>query len=157
MINLTYTVHKVNIGKGKTKCVLKGKLHGTMLFYDMTSIGKYVELIHPEVGDLVIIDFPDDKNREQYELTEVLDKQMTSDGINPCMHKYVWKCKAKRYRNQYENVPENEANERVEEILIKDQVIREEVAKKISVYDDGQDKVYGGYDGTITEYDKETA
>ena len=64
MINLTYTVHKVSIGNGKTKCILKGKLHGTMLFYDIASIGKYVELIHPEVGDLVVIDFPDEKNRE---------------------------------------------------------------------------------------------
>ena len=157
MINLTYTVHKVSIGNGKTKCVLKGKLHGTMLFYDIAGIGKYVELIHPEVGDLVVIDFPDEKNREQYELTEVLDKQMTADGINPFMHKYIWKCKAKRYRNQYEEAPENEANERVEEQLLKDQVIREEIAKKISVYEDGEDRVYGGYDGTITEYDKETA
>lgn len=50
----------------------------------------------------------------------------------------------------------NEANERVEESLMEEQVMREEAAKKISVYEDGQDKVYGGYDGTMTEYDKET-
>ena len=39
MIHLTYTVHKVNIGNGKTKCVLKGKLHGTEITCWRVTVG----------------------------------------------------------------------------------------------------------------------
>ena len=73
-------------------------------------------MIHPDVGDIVTIDFPNDQSRQQFEITECFDKNLASDGINPLMHKYVWKCKAKRYVNSGEDFPEkNEANERWKE------------------------------------------
>ena len=85
-----------------TKCILHGKIHGAVLFYDIMKVGKYIELIHPEVGDVVAIDFPDDKNKEVYEITECYDKQLTTDGISPLLHKYVWKCKARRRIDSYD-------------------------------------------------------
>ena len=140
-----------------TKSLLKGKVHGSILFYDLNAIGKYADMIHPEVGDIVTIDFPDDRNREQYEITDCYDKSLQSDGISPLLHKYIWKCKAKRYANSYEDIgEENEANERLEEKLKYDQVIDEEVAEKISLYDDGDEAAYGGYHGVIKSYDKQS-
>ena len=127
------------------------------MFYDLNAIGKYADMIHPEVGDIVTIDFPDDRNREQYEITDCYDKSLQSDGISPLLHKYIWKCKAKRYANSYEDIgEENEANERLEEKLKYDQVIDEEVAEKISLYDDGDEAAYGGYHGVIKSYDKQS-
>jgi hypothetical protein len=74
MLFLTYKVDKVAIGNNKFKYILNGKIHGNILFFDVTSLGKYAEMIHPTVGDIVAIDFPDENNREKYEITECFDK-----------------------------------------------------------------------------------
>lgn len=144
MLFLTYKITKVKVGETETgedinKFYLTGKLHGSVLFFDTDMLGKYAEKIHPMVGDIVEIDFPDDKNREKYEITECFDKQMTQDGINPLLHKYVWKCKARRYINSYEEgapASELEGDELVEEMHRLDQTISEEVAEDASMYPD---------------------
>lgn len=159
LIQLTYKVLKVNNDDGSYKSLLSGYIHGSVLFYDIDHLGKYVNLIHPDVGDIVEIDFPDDKNREKYEITDCFDKQLTQDGINPLLHKYIWKCKARRYTNSYEeNTPQTEADDRVNEMQKYTTVTTEEVAEAISMYDTisgdiKEDAAYGGYDGVITEYD----
>ena len=117
MLFLTFTVDNTVDAYGKHKFILHGKLHGNVLFYDLNKVGKYMDKIHPEVGDIVTIDFPDENNREQYEITDAFDKQLQSDGISPLLHKYIWKCKAKRHINSYEeSVPTNDADEAVQEM-----------------------------------------
>lgn len=159
-IMLTYKVEKLLVDpsedddRKKYRCILKGKLHGAILFYDLSEVGKYADQLHPYVGDVVSIDFPDEKNREKYEITECIDKQLTQDGINPLLHKYVWKCKAKRYNNSHEAIEPNEGDDRLEERLQQAAVVREDLAKKISIYDDGQDAVYGGYERLDVDFDK---
>lgn len=72
------------------------------------------------------------------------------------LHKYIWKCKARRYVNSYEDIgEENEANERLEEKIRHQQVVDEQIADKISLYDEGDQEAYGGYNGVIDNYDKE--
>lgn len=117
MLFLTFVVDEVELGGGKKKYVLHGRTHGSVLFFDLDQLQKYSEMIHPDVGDVVEIDFPDDSNREKYEITDCFDRQLTQDGINPLLHKYVWKCKARRYINSYEDAaPEsNEADKRLDE------------------------------------------
>lgn len=88
-----------------------GSIDGSFLFYDLASLSKYYELLHPDVGDIVTIDFPDGKSREQYEITEAVDKSLATDGINALLHKYVWRCKARRYINSHEDMEKNEAND----------------------------------------------
>lgn len=161
MIYLTYKVIDVNVDGKHHESILSGYVHGSVLFYDIDMLGKYVELIRPMVGDIVEIDFPDDKNREKYEITECYDKQLTQDGINPLLHKYIWKCKARRYTNSYEeNTPQTEADDRVDEMHKYNSAVDEEVAEAVSMYDTlsgnvKEDAVYGGYDGLIDEYDKQ--
>ena len=108
-------IKSIKIEPAKFKYILSGKLHGNVLFYDIEELGKYAEKIHPAVGDIVTIDFPDESNRERYEITECFDKQLTQDGISPLLHKYVWKCKARRYVNSYEEITPNEADDRLQE------------------------------------------
>ena len=159
LIQLTYKVTKNETKDGTYVNVLSGYTHGSVLFYDIIHLGKYVDLIHPSVGDIIEIDFPDDKNREKYEITDCFDKQLTQDGINPLLHKYIWKCKARRYINSYEdNVPQTEADDRVNEMQTYTTITTNEVADAISKYDtiaDGvkEDAAYGGYDNVIDEYD----
>ena len=156
MLFLTYKVSKVKTGEGY-KFILKGHLHGSILFHDLTKVGKYMEMIHPDVGDIVTIDFPDENNRQQFEITDCYDKNLTNDGINPLLHKYVWKCKARRYINSGEDFPEkNEGNERWEEKIDFLNNADEEVAKQIGEYDEeNNDAVYGGYEREPDVYDKE--
>ena len=162
LLYLTYKIKKVKVGAAEDgseqfKFYLVGKLHGSVLFYDTDALGKYAEMIHPMVGDVVEIDLPDDKSREKYEITECFDRQISQDGINPLLHKYIWKCKARRYVNAGEEgaPPASEADERIEEMHRLDQTISEEVAEDVSMYPDQEDAAYGGYDGVIDHYDKD--
>lgn len=155
LIYLTFKVSKITENNIE-KCILTGNIHGSVLFYDIYLLTKYITKIHPEVGDIITIDFPNEQNREQYEITDAFDKSLQTDGISPLLHKYIWKCKARRYINSYENVEINESNEQLEEKLKFDQVVDSEIVEKISKYDDNQDAVYGGYSHTIEKYDKES-
>lgn len=158
LIYLSFTVKKIVTGRNTYKSILVGKIYGSVLFYDVNKIGKYLELIHPEVGDVIMIDFPDETNREKYQITDCYDKSLQSDGISPLLHKYVWKCKAKRYVESYEDdasLAPNESNERLEEKIKHDLVAEEEVVEKISKYDDGDQEAYGGYSGVTEDYDKQ--
>ena len=56
------------------------------------------------------------------------------------LHKYIWKCKAKRYVESYEEnagLELNESDARLEEKIKHDLAVEEEVAKTISKYDEG--------------------
>lgn len=162
MIMLTYRVDE--IGGNEPRHMLSGYVHGSMLFFDLDRMGKYCERIRPDVGDIVALDFPDENNREKYEITECLDKQLTQDGLNPLLHKYIWKCKARRYINSHEEgVPaDNEADARMDERHRYDAVVDEAVAEQVSKYDyideeNGvkEDAVYGGYERDDELYDKQ--
>lgn len=115
-----------------------------------------MDLIHPDVGDVVTIGFPDQKSRQQYEITECTDKKITNDGINPLLGKYVWLCKAKRRMDNDEGIPEvNEDDERIKEGLDFLDNADEEVARKIADYDELEnDAVYGGYEREIKNHDR---
>lgn len=137
---------------------LVGNVTGTVLFFDIHKIGKYLDLIHPDVGDIIIIDFPDEKNREQYEITDCFDRQLTQDGINPLLHKYVWKCKARRHIKSYENPidVQNEGTDRKDEKIALEEISRDYITEQIQLYPDNEDAVYGGYERIDdVSYDKE--
>ncbi len=140
-------------GEELFKYILHGKVFGAVLFYDINRVGKYIELIHPDVGDVIAIDFPDEKSREEYEITECYDKQLTTDGISPLLHKYVWKCKARRRVDSYDRIHVVEDDDRLQEKLRLQSFQFEEVAKKKSLYKDNEDAAYGGYDNDQTFYD----
>ena len=153
---LTYRVKKILVGDDRYKFILHGHLHGGVLFNDTTKVGKYMDMIHPDVGDVVTIGFPNQESRQQYEITECTDKKITNDGINPLLGKYVWLCKAKRRMDNDEGVPEvNEDDERIKEGLDFLNNADEEVAKKIASYDELEnDAVYGGYEREIKNHDR---
>lgn len=160
LILLKYKVSRIKHSEDEDgnpvyKNVLRGTLYGAVLFRDINRIGKYLEKIHPEVGDIVTIDFPDNKSRQQYEITDCFDTELGNDGINPLLHKYVWKCKARRYIPCGEDFPEkNEANDQIQEKHDLNSNFEELVDKQISTYDEeNNDAVYGGYERDYRDYD----
>jgi len=156
MLFLTYKVEKIVDENKNPRFILHGRLHGGVLFNDLNKVGKYVDLIHPDVGDVVTIGFPNQKSRQQYEITECTDKRISNDGINPLFGKYVWLCKAKRRLDNSEGVPEeNEDYERIKEGLDLLDNMDEVVSKEISEYDQYEnDAVYGGYEREIRNHDR---
>ena len=52
--------------------------------------------------------------------------RVVSDSA-PLLHKYIWKCQAKRYVNSYEDMESNEANDRLQEKLDYDDHIKREI------------------------------
>ena len=158
---LTFVVNKIKTASGHVKNVLSGYVHGSLLFFDIDMIGKYVRLIRPAIGDLIAIDFPSEDSKEIYEITDCFDKQLTQDGISPLLHNYIWKCKAKRYVNAHEDkAPVNPFDEQIEEHQTYDQLVDGIVTEEISMYetlsnDIKEDAVYGGYDSVIDTYDNQ--
>ena len=120
----------------------------------MNKIGKFIDKIHPEVGDRIILDFPDDANRECYEITDCFDKQLTQDGISPLLGTYIWKCKARRYINSNDEVGMTQKDKEMKEKKKFERAIDNEVMKVISTYEDGEDAAYGGYDAVEEQYDQ---
>lgn len=156
---MTYRVDRVQSSFNSFEAVLSGYLHGSVLFYDIDEMGKYTTMIHPTVGDIVEIDFPDDQNREKYEITECYDKQLTNDGINPLLHRYIWRCKARRYINSFEeSTPQSENDDKIVEMNTFRSLEDRQVTEKVEMYDElsngiKEDAVYGGMNGVVESYD----
>lgn len=162
VIENTYVKDLFNYFNKFGKFYIEGVICGSILYHSLEEINKYVAALKPAVGDIITIDFPDESNSEQYEITDCTDKDLGNDGINPLLHKYIWKCKARRYVNAQEFFPaENEANLKLQEKLdlINDASL--EFANKIEVYPpiDSKistftpDDVYGGYGSTHSFHD----
>ena len=58
------------------------------------TINVYNRNIQPNVGDFFRLQFK--KRSQDYEITNIVDRTITPDGINPLLGKYVWKCNAVR-------------------------------------------------------------
>jgi len=111
--------------------------------------------VAPQVGDFFRIDF-DPVNKEEYEITRVADRDLQTDGLNPLLAKYIWKCSMVRRTPSKENV----VGELQQEIrtndseLAKDSIDKNNVAKDIFDYNltevdavdkTNSDSVYGDY------------
>ena len=136
----------VEFYKGLRDFTMIIKLWGSILFTDLNLMSKYKEKIVPMVGDIVTIDFPDERNRERYQITECNDKDLSQSGLNPLLHKYIWKCKAKRYVNDHEVFPEhNDADEQMAEKADLINTAAHNMAEEVDIYPENEDKIYGGY------------
>lgn len=137
---------------------IDGQIRGSILYRSLEECDKYAAALQPMVGDIITIDFPNGENSEQYEITDCTDKDLKNDGINPLLHKYIWKCKARRYVNAQEYFPaENDANLKLNEKLDLINNAAIQFADKIEVYEKidpsisssiFEDNVYGGYGST---------
>ena len=140
---------------------LSGEISG-ILQYHIEDPGKHGGpnwKIAPQVGDFFRLDFSDE-NHEEYEITRVYDRNLKSDGLNPLLSKYVWKCDVVRRDPSYESVVGDETTEgHSEEEFTNDRQIVADFDKIVSdqIFDyDKQivdniddkidlDKVYGDY------------
>lgn len=110
--------------------------------------------IAPQVGDFFRIDF-DGENQEEYKISRVHNRNLQTDGLNPLLGKYIWKCDCVRRDASYEDVEGETQEEDLTTSKIEQNTWSEDVSNEIFDYDaepvdevDGvnSDNVYGGYD-----------
>lgn len=117
-----------------------------VLYYGPVSPNLYNTNIMPQVGDFFRMTFFDGAY-EEYEISNIADRIITTDGINPLLGKYIWKCQANRRAPSFEDVigetqMEDTANAEIQNL---NSYAIEEIANSIDDYASGEDKVYGGY------------
>jgi hypothetical protein len=97
---------------------LNSVLSGTLTGSAAGDLGYYTEesrdgggkdwLIAPKVGDFFRLDFYSDDeledNREEYEITQVVDRNLQVDGLNVHLSKYVWQMACVRRDPSHEDV-----------------------------------------------------
>ena len=125
-------------------------ISGSLLYTTIESLSPYQDKLKPVVGDFIKLDFPGGDNYEEYEITHVWDRQLTDDGVNPLLHKYVYKCDIIRRVPDHEDVFGDDTfmekpTSDLKEIMETEQCIRAEVSDEIDSYEDEVDDVYGGY------------
>ena len=157
----------VNVSPYTGDVYIKGILSGDLGYRLMSTpeSGAPNSPIAPQVGDYIkLVDFDRESgNLEEYEITNILDRDLSPTGINPVVGKYIWRCSIARRMSSHEDV------EHIDGILatecelftpdqIKHNVFIEEESDKIFDYDTsgidthdkkGSDKVYGGYDSGL--------
>lgn len=121
-----------------------------VLYYEPISPNKYNTNIMPKVGDFFRMTFFDN-NYEEYEITNIADRVLTTDGINPLLGKYIWKCSAIRRNPSHEDVigDNKMENKSMHEIQNLESYAVETLADTIYSYTgSADDEVYGGYNDT---------
>jgi len=66
--------------------------------------------VAPRVGDFFRIEFDDD-NLEEYEITQVTDRRITTDGINALLKRYIYECNITRRTPSHETVSASSTKE----------------------------------------------
>ena len=110
--------------------------------------------IAPQVGDFYRISFSPE-NHEEYEVTEVNDRRLTSDSQNILMGKFIWRCTSARRDPGKEDVLGIEEQEEQTTDKLEENQWAESVSDRIFDYSknpvdsidnqENEDKVYGGY------------
>jgi len=109
---------------GSVSGILSGNINtnwnGTAIGAASGILGYYVDdskdgggnnwCISPKVGDFFRLDFYSEEggsvrdNHEEYEITQVVDRNLQVDGLNPLLSKYVWQMACVRRDPSYEDV-----------------------------------------------------
>ena len=148
----------INFTSAASVVTFSGTLSTNINYYDPSSTSKYEENISPQVGDFFRMQFFDD-NQEEFEITQIMDDTLLSDGINPLLGVYVWKCTAVRRIPSYEDVvgeQQTEAEMFNDEIQNIQSTAIEKIADTIHDYTDGEDLIYGGYENDDSPFTAST-
>jgi len=137
--------------------VCTGSCSGILNYFLPTAVksGPYWD-ISPQVGDFFRLSYPDN-TQEDYEISMLSDRNLQTDGLNPLLSKYIWKCNATRKDPSYEVAPDGtqaSAEENTTTTPIHESEINQVVSDEIFEYDTsavdssdgaGSDDVYGKY------------
>lgn len=82
---------------------LSGHIFGEIHYNCLSDFKNFLARVTPIVGDYIRLPFFDD-NEEEWEITNVVDRNIMDDGINPLLTKYVWQCDVVRRTYSEESI-----------------------------------------------------
>jgi hypothetical protein len=152
MVEAHLHLEVVSILKDKHGCIkIMGGIRGGIIYHDTTVIGKYIDKVKPEVGDLIDVPVPGPNGTEQvynqkYEIVHLEETITNENFMNPFLRKYIWQINLRRYIPSGQAEPgDTSKTEKDKDKLDLISQAAENAAKKISLYEDFEDDVYGGY------------
>ena len=136
--------------KGAIKVM--GGIRGGVIYHDTTVIGKYLDKIRPEVGDLIDVPVPSPDGSlgvyrsQKYEIVQVLETGANDSTLNPFLRKYIYELSLRAYVASGQTEPDEQAEktEKKDRLDLISQAA-EDAAKKLSMYENHEDNAYGGY------------
>lgn len=121
---------------------------GAIIFYDLNKVSKYLEFIKPDVGDVVSIPVYDHGDTiARFEIVNIVGTKYNESYQNPFLRNYIYECDLRTYVSSGEQVPEERDSEKKYRKL--NELINfadSEAGRKISLYKDHEEDIYGGYD-----------
>ena len=123
-------------------------LTGAIIYYDLHVISKYWQQIKPDVGDVVSIPIYNQGDTvSRFEIVHIQGSKYNETYQNPFLRNYIYECDLRAYVSSGEKVPEERESEKQYRKL--DELINfasSEAGRKMSLYKDHEDNIYGGYD-----------
>lgn len=134
---------------------VEGNVSGLLSYYLTRTYDNWNEIC-PRVGDFFrLYEFDNIRETfEEYEITEILDKELTSQGLNPLLRRYIWRCSIVRRDPSHEIVSSNIQEEKFTPNYMEFNNIKENISNTIFDYNTedadtkdkkGMDSVYGSY------------
>jgi hypothetical protein len=139
-----------------------GYISGDISYNKYTNFMDFRKRIIPQVGDVIRIEIAD--TFEDLEVTQILDRRPTTDGLNPLLKKYIWQLDCVRREVSHEDMIGEHPQEIATpiDIIDKQRGIREYLSDQEFDYNtedaDSRDKMrsdriygaYGNYDLSLS-------
>lgn len=139
---------EIDVPRDGTAFIIHCSYEGAIIFYDLNKVSKYLEFIKPDVGDVVSIPVYDHGDTVgRFEIVNIVGTKYNETYQNPFLRNYIYECDLRTYVSSGEQVPEERDSEKKYRKL--DELINfadSEAGRKISLYKDHEEDIYGGYD-----------
>jgi hypothetical protein len=80
---------------------IMGGIRGGVIYHDTTVIGKYIDKVRPEVGDLIDIPVPGKNGsmiyNQKYEVVHIEETKTHESYMNPFLRKYIYEMNLRAY------------------------------------------------------------
>lgn len=152
MVDCYLHLEATSVQKDKTGAIrIMGGIRGGVIYHDTTVIGKYIDKVRPEVGDLIDVPVPAEDGslgvyRQKYEIVQIVENGANDAMMNPFLRKYLYEISLRAYVASGQTEPDEQGDkkEKQDTLDLVNQAA-ENAAKKIGLYEEQEDRVYGGY------------
>lgn len=103
MVEAHLHLEVVSIMKDQHGCIkIMGGIRGGVIYHDTTVIGKYIDKVRPEVGDLIDIPVPGKDGtmevyNQKYEVVHIEETITNETHMNPFLRKYIYQMSLRAY------------------------------------------------------------
>lgn len=103
MVDCHLHLDVTSVQKDRTGMIrIMGGIRGGVIYHDTTVIGKYIDKVRPEVGDLIDVPVPASDGslgvyRQKYEIVQIVENGANDATMNPFLRKYLYEISLRAY------------------------------------------------------------